>query len=115
MLLERERNGINWAERAQKELRDLGQLLFSLPRQMEAYYRSANRGEIQMRSDLSRLERGIRRVERSSDRLAGGVLATGLFLGGVQLRTRGFEKEANRAWMAAAAAIVWALWPRGEK
>lgn len=115
MLLDRERNGINWAERAQKELSDLGQLLLALPRQMDAYYRSANRGEIQMRSDLSRLERGMRRVERSTDRLAGGMMATGLFLGGVQLRTRGLEKEANRAWWAAAAAAIWTLWPRGEK
>lgn len=115
MLLDRERNGVNWAERAQKELSDLGQLLLALPRQMDAYYRSANRGEIQMRSDLSRLERGMRRVERSTDRLAGGMMATGLFLGGVQLRTRGLEKEASRAWWAAAAAAIWTLWPRSDK
>lgn len=115
MLLERERNGINWAERAQKELLDLGQLLLNLPRQMEAYYRSANRGEMQIRSELARLERGMRRVERANERLAGGMLATGLFLGGVELRALGFEKEANRAWWAAAAAALWTLWPRGER
>ena len=43
------------------------------------------------------------------------VMATGLFLGGVQLRTRGLAKEAGRAWWAAAAAAIWAIWPRGEK
>ena len=115
MLLERERANGNWAERAQQELRELGQILLALPRQMDAYYKAANRGELQTRSDLTRLERGMRRVERSTDRLAGGMVATGLFLGGVQLRTRGLAKEADRAWWAAVAAIVWALWPRGEK
>lgn len=115
MLLDRERTDGNWAERAQQELREIGKILLTLPKQMDAYYKAANRGELQTRSDLSRLERNMRRVERSTDRLAGGMVATGLFLGGVQLRTRGLEKEAGRAWWAAAAAILWALWPRGEK
>lgn len=115
MLMDQERRNGNWPEQVQKELRELGQILLALPRQMDAYYKSANRGELSTRSDLSRLERGMRRVERSSDRLAGGMMATGLFLGGVQLRTRGLEKEASRAWWAAVAAAAWALWPRGEK
>ena len=115
MLLDEERRNGNWPEQIQKELRELGQILLTLPRQMEAYYKAANRGEIQTRSDVSRLERGIRRVERSTDRLAGGMMATGLFLGGVQLRTRGFAKEADRAWWAAAVAAIWAAWPRNEK
>lgn len=115
MLMDQERSDGNWAERVQKELRELGQILLTLPRQMDAYYKAANRGELQTRSDLTRLERGMRRVERSTDRLAGGMVATGLFLGGVQLRTRGMLKESDRAWAAAAAAVIWALWPRGER
>jgi predicted unusual protein kinase regulating ubiquinone biosynthesis (AarF/ABC1/UbiB family) len=115
MMLEREQNEQNWGERVQKELRELGQILMTLPRQMDAYYKAANRGELQTKSDLSRLERGVRRMERANDRLAGGVVATGLFLGGVQLRTRGLTKEAERAWWAAAAAILWSFWPRGER
>ncbi len=114
MLAQEQRNG-NWVEKLQQELTELGQILIGLPRQMDAYYRAANRGELQTRSDLSRLERSMKRVERATDRLMGGMLATGLFLGGVQLRTRGLEREANRAWWAAAAAIVWALWPRNER
>lgn len=114
MLAQEQRNG-NWVEKLQQELAELGQILIGLPRQMDAYYRAANRGELQTRSDLSRLERSMKRVERATDRLMGGMLATGLFLGGVQLRTRGLEREANRAWWAAAAAIVWALWPRNER
>jgi hypothetical protein len=41
------------------------------------------------------------------------LLATGLFLGGVQLRTRGMNEEARKAWWAAAAAVLWSFWPRG--
>ena len=115
MLLDQERRNGNWSEQVQKEVRELGQILLTLPRQMESYYKAANRGELSTRSDLTRLERGMRRVERSNERMTGGILATGLFLGGVQLRLRGRTQEADRAWWAAAAAALWALWPRGER
>jgi predicted unusual protein kinase regulating ubiquinone biosynthesis (AarF/ABC1/UbiB family) len=114
-MLDKERQETDWGAEIQRELRELGQILLTLPRQMDAYYKAANRGELQTRSDLTRLERGIRRVERSTDRLAGGMMATGLFLGGVQLRTKGLDQEAQRAWWAAALAVLWALWPRGER
>jgi predicted unusual protein kinase regulating ubiquinone biosynthesis (AarF/ABC1/UbiB family) len=100
--------------RLQKEITELGQILITLPRQMDAYYKSANRGELQTRPDFVRVERMLRRVERSNDRLAAGVLATGLFLGGVQLRMRGMDKESRQAWAVAAAAIIWSNWPRGN-
>jgi predicted unusual protein kinase regulating ubiquinone biosynthesis (AarF/ABC1/UbiB family) len=115
MMLEREQGSANWTERIQTELRELGQIMLTLPRQMDSYYKAANRGELQTRADFTRLERGMRRVERSTDRLAGGMLATGLFLGSVQLRTRGHARDADRAWWGAVAAVIWALWPRGEK
>lgn len=114
-LVSQERASNNWPDQVQKELREIGQILLALPRQMDSYYKAANRGELSTRTDFTRLERGMRRVERSTDRLAGGMMATGLFLGGVQLRTRGFAKEADRAWTAAVAAVLWAIWPRGEK
>ncbi|RRR73631.1 MAG: AarF/ABC1/UbiB kinase family protein [Candidatus Viridilinea halotolerans] len=114
MLDEEQRKG-NWPDKIQKEVRELGQILLTLPRQMDNFYRSANRGELATRTDLGRIERGMRRVERSTDRLAGGMLASGFFLGGVQLRTRGLERESRRAWWASAAALVWMLWPRGER
>ncbi|MBX0327558.1 AarF/ABC1/UbiB kinase family protein [Oscillochloris sp. ZM17-4] len=115
MMMDREQQEGNWAERVQKELVELGQILLKLPRQMDEYYGAANRGDMQTRSDTSRLERGMRRVERSNDRLAGGMFAASLFLGGVQLRTRGMEREASRAWWGAIAAALWAFWPRGER
>lgn len=115
MLLDEERRKSDWPQQLQKELREMGQILLTLPRQMDSFYRSANRGELATRLDLSRIERGIRRIEHSSDRLAGGLMVTGLFLGGVQLRTRGLERESQQAWWAAALVLAWMLWPRGER
>ncbi len=113
-LLDQERQNGNLFERIQQEVREMGQILLTLPRQMDTYYRAANRGDLQTRTDFGRVERMLRRVEQSTDRLTGGVIATGLFLGGVQLRIRGMEKEASGAWMAAAAAILWTVRPRGR-
>lgn len=113
-MLHQERNNGGWLEQIQTELRELGQIMITLPRQMDTYYKAANQGELQLRSDFGRLERGIRRVEQSTDRLAGGIIAVGLFLGGVQLRVRGFEKEAQRAWWGTVATLLWVLRPRSQ-
>ena len=111
-MIEQEQRETDWVARINQELRELGQILITLPRQMDAYYKAANRGELQTRTESLKVERGLRRVERSTDRLAGGIVASGLFLGGVQLRTQGLTKEADRAWAAAAAAVCWMFWPR---
>jgi predicted unusual protein kinase regulating ubiquinone biosynthesis (AarF/ABC1/UbiB family) len=113
-VLQREEQNGDWLERIGKEIRELGQIILTLPRQMDTYYKAANRGELQTRTDLGRMERLLRRMEYSTERLTGGVVATGLFLGGVQLRTRGLEKESKRAWMAAAVALLWTMRPRNE-
>ncbi len=113
MLAQEQQEG-DWVDRTRKELVELSQILLALPRQMDSYYKSANRGELQMRTDFGRLERMIRRVERSTDRLTGGMVASGLFLGGVQLYRQGKEKEAQRVWWAAALALLWSNWPRGD-
>ncbi|NJN67560.1 MAG: AarF/ABC1/UbiB kinase family protein [Chloroflexaceae bacterium] len=113
-LLDEERQNGSLIERIQQEIREMGQILLTLPRQMDTYYRAANRGDLQTRTDFGRVERMLRRVEQSTDRLTGGVIATGLFLGGVQLRLRGMQKEASGAWVAAAATILWTIRPRGR-
>jgi hypothetical protein len=82
---------------------------------MDAYYKAANRGELQMRVDLSRLERGMKRVERATNRLSGGIIAAALFIGGVLLRINGFADEAFWSWAAAAGATLWTIWPRSER
>jgi predicted unusual protein kinase regulating ubiquinone biosynthesis (AarF/ABC1/UbiB family) len=114
-LVAREGREGDWVDRARKELTNLGQILATLPRQMDMYYKAANRGELHMRVDLTRLERGMRRVERATTRLAGGIIATGLFLGGVLLRVNGFAGETNWAWALAALVALWAIWPRGDR
>ncbi len=114
-LVTRESRDGDWVERARKELTSAGQILATLPRQMDDFYKAANRGELQMRVDLSRLERSMRRVERATGRLAGAIVASGLFVGGVLLRINTFAAEARWAWAAAALVAIWTLWPRGER
>ena len=114
-LITREQREGDWVERVRREFGSLGQIAVTLPRQMDAYYKAANRGDLHMQVDLSRLERGMRRVERATIRLAGGIVAAGLFLGGVLLRINGFGAEATWAWIAAGLATLWMLWPRGER
>lgn len=114
-LVAREAREADWLDRARKELTGAGQLLSTLPRQMDEFYKAANRGDLNMRVDLSRLERSMRRVERATTRLAGGIVATGLFVGGVVLRVNGFASETRWVWAAAVLVILWTLWPRWER
>lgn len=114
-MLDRERQSGDWLEGVRREVTNLGQVAATLPRQMDAYYKAANRGDLQMRVDLTRLERGMRRVERATNRLSGGIIAAALFVGGVLLRINGFADEAFWAWGVAAAATLWTIWPRDER
>jgi predicted unusual protein kinase regulating ubiquinone biosynthesis (AarF/ABC1/UbiB family) len=114
-MLARERRESDWLGDMQRELTTLGQVAATLPRQMDSYYKAANRGELQMRVDLTRLERSMRRVERATGRLAGGILAGALFVGGVLLRINGILPEAQWAWGAAALLALWTIWPRSER
>jgi predicted unusual protein kinase regulating ubiquinone biosynthesis (AarF/ABC1/UbiB family) len=111
-LINRERRESSWTDALQRELTSYGQIAATLPRQMDAYFKAANRGEIQMQVDLGRLERSMRRVERATNRLAGAIAAAGLFVGGVLLRINDIVPEAQWAWGAAAAVLIWAIWPR---
>ncbi|MBC8161713.1 MAG: AarF/ABC1/UbiB kinase family protein [Roseiflexaceae bacterium] len=112
-LIARQQREINIGERVQRGLTDLAQIVTTLPGQMDSYYKAANRGDLQMRVDLSKVERGMRRMERATSRLAGGIVASSLFIGGVVLRINAFAGEAFWAWGAAAAVVVWVVWPRG--
>ncbi len=110
---ENRRNG-GWLNMAQNEALDLGQTVINLPRQLEAYLRNSNLHDGQVRADVARIERGIRRVERSNDRLSGSIVAASLFLGGVHLRSQGHTKEARNVWMLAGAAAAWTFWSRNR-
>ena len=113
-LIANEQRAGDWMGRLRGEFGNFGQVVATLPRQMDAYYKAANRGELQMRVDLGRLERGMRRVEHATTRLAGGIVATGLFLGGVLLRINGFGTETTWAWVAAGLVALWTIWPRKD-
>jgi predicted unusual protein kinase regulating ubiquinone biosynthesis (AarF/ABC1/UbiB family) len=114
-MIERERRNGNWTERLRDEVLGIGQVAAALPRQMDAYYRAANRGDLQMKVDLTRLERSMRRVERATGRLAGGIVVTGLFIGGVLLRINGLTGDATWIWGLAVVVALWTFWPRGER
>ncbi len=111
-MIEREQQERSWSDNLRQGLTTYGQIAATLPRQMDAYFKAANRGEIQMQVDLTRLERSMQRVERATSRLAGTIAASGLFIGGVFLRINGLLPEAQWAWGAALIAVVWAFWPR---
>ncbi|HEU5012586.1 MAG TPA: AarF/ABC1/UbiB kinase family protein [Roseiflexaceae bacterium] len=110
-----QQQGNDWGERLRREVTTLGQIAATLPRQMDEYYKAANRGDLEVRVDLGRLERSMRRVERATSRLAGGVVAGSLFIGGVLLQINSFAAEARWAWVAAALMALWMLWPRGDR
>jgi predicted unusual protein kinase regulating ubiquinone biosynthesis (AarF/ABC1/UbiB family) len=114
-MLDRERKLDNWLERLPQELQQMGDILLNLPRQMDEFYKVANEGELHTQADFGRMERLLVRLEQSTNRLAGGVVATGLFMGGVQLRLRGMDKEANRVWAAAAVTLLWTQMPRNGR
>ncbi|MEN9938011.1 MAG: hypothetical protein RLZZ387_4590 [Chloroflexota bacterium] len=114
-MIARQRREGDWVDAVRRELTVLGQVAATLPRQMDTYYKAANRGDLQLRVDLTRLERGMRRVERATGRLAGGILASALFIGGVLLRINGVLPEAQWAWAAAALLALWTIWPRPDR
>lgn len=110
-LLAKEQRETNWPARINDEIQAIIQFLLSLPRKMDSYYSSANHFEWQLHNDFQKLERGLGRVERTNGRLAASILAAGLFIGGVQLRTNGRVKESDYAWLAASLAVLWSYRP----
>lgn len=109
-MLERERGEQDWRDIVRRELLGYGQIATTLPRQMDSYLKSANRGELRL--DTSRLERRMQRIERATRHITAAILAAGLFIGGILLRNSGSLFEAQWAWIIAAVLALWALWPR---
>ncbi len=109
-MLERERNEQDWRDVVRRELLGYGQIATTLPRQMDSYLKSANRGELRL--DTSRLERRMQRVEHATRHMTAAILSAGLFIGGILLHSSGSLLEAQWAWAIAAVLALWALWPR---
>jgi predicted unusual protein kinase regulating ubiquinone biosynthesis (AarF/ABC1/UbiB family) len=113
-LMERERQNGDWTAALRKELGEVGQILVTLPRAMDTFYKMANNGELNLRSDFSRLEQGVRRMERATNRLAGGLVAAGLLYSATELEKSGQNDKGRWVWRAAAAAALWTFWPRRD-
>lgn len=108
-IVDRERRDGQWVERIQQEAGNYARIAASLPQRLDDYYRQALDGELEMRVDLSRVERGLRRVERGTARVAQSILAAALLLCGTLLRISGSGDEALWAWGLAAALALLAL------
>ncbi|MBA3469495.1 MAG: AarF/ABC1/UbiB kinase family protein [Herpetosiphonaceae bacterium] len=102
--------GRDFRERLATEGRELIADLTQLPHQATQFYTRAARGDLQVRPELTKLERNVRRVERAVIRLTAGIAASALFIGGVLLRING--DAATWPWWAAGLLLAWALWPR---
>jgi predicted unusual protein kinase regulating ubiquinone biosynthesis (AarF/ABC1/UbiB family) len=111
-LLHEEHTGRQLLERIEKEARDLLRLLIKLPRKLDGVANTLLYGEFQVRPNMIKLERRLARLERSMSRLAGGIVATGLFLGGVALETNG--TSATWIWLLSGMIGLWTLWPRPD-
>lgn len=99
------------ARRILGELADAGRHLLRLPSDLERLVALAEGDGLRVRADLSEdARRRLRRIERTGSRLAWTVVATGLFLGGLQLElVRPGSEAALGLWIAAGVAFLWGM------
>jgi ubiquinone biosynthesis protein len=67
--------------RSRKSLRELGDVIFGLPRDFARLIREARRGRIRIDLDLKRLDHFGHQLDRSSNRLTMGILTASLVIG----------------------------------
>lgn len=105
--------GQDWLATLRDEAGDLTRALLALPRRMDQFYATAQRGDLRVVIETRELERHVRRVERATNRLAGAVIAAAALLGGVALQLGGAVDEARLCWLAAGLA-AWLSLRRGR-
>lgn len=110
LLREQARSAGPLLEQFGDRFRDFIRLLLELPNQVSSFYSLAMSGDVQVRLDMTRLDRRIARLERAISRLAGGIVITGLFLGAILLQIN--DQNAAWVWALSAVVAVWTLWPR---
>jgi predicted unusual protein kinase regulating ubiquinone biosynthesis (AarF/ABC1/UbiB family) len=94
-----------------EQVEDLARVALRLPFLADRLLTQAERGELTVQTSLAAdAAKALRRVERSVDRLMWAVVATGLLLAGVVLRTtEGAGGLSTGLLIAAVAAFLWAL------
>jgi predicted unusual protein kinase regulating ubiquinone biosynthesis (AarF/ABC1/UbiB family) len=86
------------------------QTLLSLPQKIDRLATRMEQGNLEVR--MPELQRGIDRLNRNVNRLAGAVLFAALLIGAVQLYMAGDQPLAKGLAGAAAAVFLWIIWPR---
>ena len=101
----------NWREWLQEAV-SLGQLLFKLPHQLEQTLTQARRGNLIVQTALSPDTRRLaQRLEQAVTRLSWMVIAVGLLLAGVNLRTSAQDNDLGTVLLGLAlATFLWGLW-----
>ncbi len=96
---------------ALENLADLLRLALRLPARFDRYLAQAERGELVSQTALAPdAAKAFHRLERSVDRLTWGMVAIGLLVAGMLLRTSEGPGRASTALLvAAAAAFFWGL------
>ncbi len=93
------------------ELADLVRLALRLPQRLDRYLAQAERGELVTQNALAPdAARAIRRLERAVERLTWGMIAMGLLVSGLLLRTmNGPAVVSTMLLVAAGGALLWGL------
>lgn len=104
----------NWRGWLQEGLK-LGQLLFTLPTQLDRVLTQAQRGNLTLQTSLAPdARKTIQRLEQALNRLSWVVVAAALLLGGVQLQSSRPENPWGTGLMILAlAAFLWGMLRRG--
>jgi predicted unusual protein kinase regulating ubiquinone biosynthesis (AarF/ABC1/UbiB family) len=95
--------GREWFE----DLTMLGQLVYKLPTQLDRVLGDVECGDLTVQTSLAPdARRALRNLEQSVSRLTWVILAVGLLIAGVQLRSAGDQPELGGWLMAAALAVL---------
>jgi len=89
------------------ELGVFAQALFSLPRKLDRLVARMEQGNLEVRTPD--LKKGVDRLDRSVNRVAGAVILAALLLGAVQLYIAGEYLPAGILFGAAVLAFLWVL------
>ncbi len=103
-------SGRELRERLATEGRELLTDLSRIPHQAALFYTRAARGDLQVRPDLTRVERGLRGLERLMTRTMVTIAGSAMLITNAILQAS--ASSSTWLWWVGGGLIVWALWPR---